>query len=167
MLISPFITIKDLTLPKTGSGTDAGEVTAASWIFYAAMHEAIGQRPSVRPVYLFSSGNSSVERPQTPVSEVEDEANSPTETGAETADLQAGNSTDPQSDQPGTSTDVRPGKRKRKCENVDYLKDFCERLEKTQKEENERDNAWLQKSQQQMDRMLDLFEKLVDHMTEK
>ncbi|MED6288268.1 hypothetical protein CHARACLAT_024927 [Characodon lateralis] len=51
---------KDLSLPKTGSGTDEGEVTAATWIFYAAMHEAIGQKPTVNPVSLYSSGPSSV-----------------------------------------------------------------------------------------------------------
>ncbi|KAK7130466.1 hypothetical protein R3I93_019956 [Phoxinus phoxinus] len=49
---------KDLCLPKTGSGTDEGEVTAASWPFFEAMHEAIGQRPSVLPVATFSSGPS-------------------------------------------------------------------------------------------------------------
>ncbi|KAL7388571.1 hypothetical protein ABVT39_016407 [Epinephelus coioides] len=66
------------------------------------MHEAIGQRPSVRPVSLFSSGPSSVKSEES---------------------------------------------------TVEYHKEYCTRLEKTQKEENERDNAWLQNSQQQMDRM--------------
>lgn len=47
-----------MCLPKTGSGTDEGEVTAASWPFFEAMHSAIGQKPSVRPVATFSSGPS-------------------------------------------------------------------------------------------------------------
>lgn len=52
--------VKDLALPKTESSTDAGEVTAATWIFYAAIHEAIGHRPSVSLVNFYSSGPSSV-----------------------------------------------------------------------------------------------------------
>lgn len=47
-----------MCLPTTGSGTDEGEVIAASWPFFEAMHEAIGQRPSVMPVATFSSGPS-------------------------------------------------------------------------------------------------------------
>ncbi len=52
------------------------------------------------------------------------------------------------SDQPGSSTEGRAGQRKRKNKEsvVDFLKEYCERLEKTQKEENERDNVWLKKS---------------------
>lgn len=46
---------KDLKTPKTGSGTDCGEVTAATWIFYEDMHAALGARPSLQPPVLVAS----------------------------------------------------------------------------------------------------------------
>ncbi|CAL8311117.1 unnamed protein product [Gadus morhua 'NCC'] len=46
---------KDLKSPKTGSGTDEGEVTAASWQFYDDMHEVLGSRPSIDPVVIVAS----------------------------------------------------------------------------------------------------------------
>ncbi|CAM4725571.1 unnamed protein product [Leuciscus chuanchicus] len=56
------------TIPE--SGTDEGEVTAASWPFFEAMHSAIGQRPSVLPVASFSSGPSAQISPSDPSSAV-------------------------------------------------------------------------------------------------
>ncbi|KAJ8264105.1 hypothetical protein GJAV_G00145230 [Gymnothorax javanicus] len=41
---------------QAGAGTDGVEETAATWVFYAAMDEAIGTRASVTPVNLFASG---------------------------------------------------------------------------------------------------------------
>ncbi|CAL8386191.1 unnamed protein product [Boreogadus saida] len=46
---------KDLKSPKTGSGTNEGEVTAASWQFYDDMHEVLGSRPSIDPVVIVAS----------------------------------------------------------------------------------------------------------------
>ncbi|KAK7884539.1 hypothetical protein WMY93_027662 [Mugilogobius chulae] len=38
--------LKELRRPPTGSGTETGEATAASWKWYSVMDEAIGSRPS-------------------------------------------------------------------------------------------------------------------------
>ncbi|KAJ8014392.1 hypothetical protein DPEC_G00039740 [Dallia pectoralis] len=46
---------KDLKTLKTGSGTDAGEVTASSWQYYEDMHEVLGARPSMDPPVLVAS----------------------------------------------------------------------------------------------------------------
>ncbi|XP_041860495.1 trihelix transcription factor GT-3b-like [Melanotaenia boesemani] len=149
---------KDLSLPKTGSGTDEGEVTAATWIFYAAMHEAIGQRPSVRPVSFYSSGPSSVVVSQT---ENEDKV--------DTASLSAAGAASSEVSSPESSPVVtlkRPRKRKKSDESAaEGLREWCENMERRQKEEDDRDRAWLNHSQGQMDKMLNLFGKLVDHLT--
>ena len=41
--------------PATGTGTNRGEATAATWPYFAAMHEAIGGRPSIDPPILMDS----------------------------------------------------------------------------------------------------------------
>ncbi|KAI2643034.1 Formin-like protein 14 [Labeo rohita] len=43
---------KELRCPPTGTGTDGGEATAATWPWFSAMHEAIGGRPSIEPPIL-------------------------------------------------------------------------------------------------------------------
>ncbi|KAJ8367961.1 hypothetical protein SKAU_G00079890 [Synaphobranchus kaupii] len=48
-------TFKELLKPPTGVGTEAGESTAATWRWFAAMDEAIGQKPSNRPPVLVAS----------------------------------------------------------------------------------------------------------------
>ena len=47
--------LKDQKSPKTGSGTDAGEVTAATWQFFEDMHEVLGARPSMDPPVVVAS----------------------------------------------------------------------------------------------------------------
>ncbi|CAM4569819.1 unnamed protein product [Leuciscus chuanchicus] len=39
----------ELRTPKTGSGTERREVTAATWQYYEDMHEVLGARPSLDP----------------------------------------------------------------------------------------------------------------------
>ncbi|XP_060883028.1 uncharacterized protein LOC132954487 [Labrus mixtus] len=46
---------KELKTPRTGSGTDAGEVTAATWQFLGDMHEVLGARPSMDPPVVVAS----------------------------------------------------------------------------------------------------------------
>ncbi|KAJ8342330.1 hypothetical protein SKAU_G00322580 [Synaphobranchus kaupii] len=46
---------KELKNPKTGSGTDGGEETAATWQYYQDMHEVLGGRPSIDPPLLVAS----------------------------------------------------------------------------------------------------------------
>ncbi|KAK7939598.1 hypothetical protein WMY93_002924 [Mugilogobius chulae] len=48
-------TYKELRRPPTGSGTETGETTAATWKWYSLMDEAIGSRPSVQPPCLIAS----------------------------------------------------------------------------------------------------------------
>ncbi|CAL8339822.1 unnamed protein product [Gadus morhua 'NCC'] len=46
---------KDLRTPKTGSGTESGEVTVATWQYFDLMHEVLGARPAIDPPVLVSS----------------------------------------------------------------------------------------------------------------
>ncbi|MEQ2179738.1 hypothetical protein GOODEAATRI_028284 [Goodea atripinnis] len=154
--------VKDLSLTKTGSGTDEGEVTAATWIFCAAMHEAIGQRPSVNPVSLYSSGPSSV---VVGPSQMEDDKEE-----EDTATLSAVGSVNSEVNSPESSASPppkRPGKRKRKSNEsaVEGLREWCENLERRQTENDDQDRAWLDHSQGQMDKILDQFGRLVYHLT--
>ncbi len=49
------VSFQELRTPKTGSGTDSGEVTAATWQFYEDMHEVLGARPSLDPPVVVAS----------------------------------------------------------------------------------------------------------------
>ncbi|ROL55325.1 Stress response protein nst1 [Anabarilius grahami] len=51
---------KDLNCPQTGVSTEDGEVTAASWKWYALLDEAIGGRPSITPPNLIASSGPGV-----------------------------------------------------------------------------------------------------------
>ncbi|XP_062414505.1 uncharacterized protein LOC134107119 [Pungitius pungitius] len=46
---------KELRTPKTGSGTDQGEVTVATWQYYGDMHEVLGARPAMDPPVVVAS----------------------------------------------------------------------------------------------------------------
>ncbi|XP_034083105.1 uncharacterized protein LOC117553331 [Gymnodraco acuticeps] len=46
---------KELKRPRTGTGTDQGEETPATWPFFMAMDEAIGATPSISPPVLVAS----------------------------------------------------------------------------------------------------------------
>ncbi|CAM4568665.1 unnamed protein product [Leuciscus chuanchicus] len=45
----------ELRTPKTGSGTDQGEVTVATWQYYGEMHEVLGARPAMDPPVVVPS----------------------------------------------------------------------------------------------------------------
>ena len=49
--------LQDLKTPRTGSGTESGEKTAANWPFYQDMHEVLGGRPCIEPPALVASFN--------------------------------------------------------------------------------------------------------------
>ena len=49
------MSFKELRTPKTGSGTDRGEVTAANGQFFEDMHEVIGDRPAMDPPVVVAS----------------------------------------------------------------------------------------------------------------
>ncbi|KAJ8376417.1 hypothetical protein SKAU_G00069970 [Synaphobranchus kaupii] len=46
---------RELKYPPTGLGVDFGDVTAASWPWYYAMDEALGQKASITPPVLMAS----------------------------------------------------------------------------------------------------------------
>ncbi|KAF3855114.1 hypothetical protein F7725_023169 [Dissostichus mawsoni] len=46
---------KELKTLPTGTGTDEGEATAATWSWFPLMHEAIGSLPSMEPPVLMDS----------------------------------------------------------------------------------------------------------------
>ncbi|MEQ2183588.1 hypothetical protein GOODEAATRI_034303 [Goodea atripinnis] len=122
------------------------------------MHEAIGQKPSVNPVSLYSSGPSSV---VVSPSQTEDDKEE-----EDTASVSAVGSVNSEVSSPESSASPPP-KRKRKSDKsaVEGLREWCDNLETRQKEIDDRDRAWLDHSQGQMDKMLDLFGRLVDHLT--
>ena len=55
MWCSLYSLTQDLILPRTGSGTEAGETTPATWPFFELMHKALGDKDSVKPLNLIST----------------------------------------------------------------------------------------------------------------
>lgn len=55
-----FILFQELRCPPTGTGTDSGEATAATWPWFSAVHETIGGRPSIEPPILIDSCDAEV-----------------------------------------------------------------------------------------------------------
>ena len=55
MCVCVCLFFQDLRTPKTGSGTESGEVTVATWQYYDLMHEVLGARPAIDPPVLVSS----------------------------------------------------------------------------------------------------------------
>ncbi|CAL1580758.1 unnamed protein product [Knipowitschia caucasica] len=122
------------------------------------MHEAIGQRPSVRPVSLYSSGPSGAVLNLRKTADEEGTA-SGSAAGTHSSEGSSAESS------PGIPLQM-PGK-KRKCDGsaTEAVRESCNNMEKRQEEENARDTAWLNHFQQQMDKMLDLVGRLVDDLT--
>ncbi|XP_065096812.1 uncharacterized protein [Paramisgurnus dabryanus] len=146
---------KDLKTPKTGSGTDAGEVTASSWQYFEEMHEVLGSRPSIDPPVVVSSFTD--EEPITLTMESVDFSEIPAvsttgplpNTSEETASSSTASSMMVAS--PPTPS---PKKRKRKSNPIlDFL---TEESIKEQKRHEE--------SEAKTVRFLDLFEKMIDKL---
>ncbi|KAJ8375404.1 hypothetical protein SKAU_G00059840 [Synaphobranchus kaupii] len=57
---------RELKYPPTGLGVDFGDVTAASWPWYYAMDEALGQKASITPPVLMASLEDSFTRDTEP-----------------------------------------------------------------------------------------------------
>ena len=125
----------------TRSGTEGGEVTAASWPFFNAMHTALGQRNSFRPLNIIKTAVDS---------DVEEEPDEVASTSAL-----------------GLSTTLSEGSRsiksrKRKNEVIEYLKEYTERQEKRQRELDEREEERENKKQDQIDKLICILGKLVE-----
>lgn len=56
---------QELRTPKTGSGTDQGEVTVATWQYFGDMHEVLGARPAMDPPVVVASFQLGAEDPMT------------------------------------------------------------------------------------------------------
>ncbi|XP_049927751.1 uncharacterized protein LOC126407109 [Epinephelus moara] len=96
------IQYKKLRNPPTGTGTDGREETAATWPFYAQMHETIGAWPSIEPPVLMDSCN--------PVDVAVVSSGGPSSPGAGAAT--SGSSTTQADDGPSTSACPPPPKKK-------------------------------------------------------
>ncbi|XP_037626195.1 uncharacterized protein LOC119488532 [Sebastes umbrosus] len=148
---------QELRNPPSGTGTDGGEATAATWPWFSLMHESIGRRPSIEPPVLMDScvgenpepvanvapsGSSSRARSTTcgQASAEEEESVQPG-TSSGTAELD---------DEPSTSTRPPPRKRQATKALLNFLK------EKAKKEEER-----FAETQQTNKCFLDLFEDLV------
>ncbi|KAJ7984541.1 hypothetical protein DPEC_G00355870 [Dallia pectoralis] len=130
---------KDLILR---AGTDGGEVTAANWPFFAAMHTALQLRDSIRPLNIISTA-------------VDSDDEEPDEVASTSAP-------DPSTTLylPEGSKNTKP--KKRKNEVLEYLKVYTERQEKRQREMDEREEERERKKMEQMDKLIAIFGKLVE-----
>ncbi|XP_034096646.1 uncharacterized protein LOC117562844 isoform X3 [Gymnodraco acuticeps] len=145
---------KELKTPPTGTGTDAGEATAATWSWFSLMHEAIGSRPSMEPPVLMDSadvapsgiGSSSSGAGAAPCGQAMEEEEDPGQPGTSS-------STTTLDEEPSTSLSPPPAKKKRASRGA--LLEFL-------KEEAQREQERFEANQANTKRFLDLFEKLVN-----
>ncbi|KAG1935835.1 hypothetical protein F2P79_019086 [Pimephales promelas] len=148
---------KELRCPPTGTGTDSGEATAATWQWFSAMHEAIGGRPSIEPPILIDSCDAEVTRcsivskdpgspPSAFVEEREEEENTTSSAMPGTGNFQE--------ERPCTSSGPPSPKKKRSNRVLDFL-------EKETEKEEERFQATYELMQSTSTRFLDLFEQLI------
>ncbi|KAJ7997359.1 hypothetical protein DPEC_G00228160 [Dallia pectoralis] len=135
---------KDLILRSTGSGTEGGEVTAANWPFLELMHKALGWRNSTTSLNInITAGDSDDEKPDVVTSTL---------------------APDPSTTLCWSEGSTRLRLQKRKNTVLEYLKEYTERQEKRQREMDEREEERAQKKMDQMDRVIDIFGKLVEKL---
>ncbi|CAM4572532.1 unnamed protein product [Leuciscus chuanchicus] len=130
---------KELRTPKTGSGTERGEVTAATWQYYEDMHEVLGARPSLDPPVVVASF---YEDPTTILMEIV-EPSSPASTSA-------ASSSEPSTSAMASPSTPSPKKNKTKKPILDFLT-----------EESKREQRRHEESEAKTERFLVLFEKMV------
>ncbi|KAF4106741.1 uncharacterized protein LOC131550570 isoform X2 [Onychostoma macrolepis] len=135
---------KELRTPKTGSGTDRGEVTAATWQFYEDMHEVLGARPSLDPPVVVASF---YEDPAPILMEIV-EPSSPASTSAA--------SSSQMSEPSAMASPPTPSPKKRRKKKNPILDFLTEESNKEQRRHEE--------SEAKTERFLGLFEKMVDKL---
>ncbi|CAM4560706.1 unnamed protein product [Leuciscus chuanchicus] len=146
---------KDLKTPKTGSGTDAGEATAATWQYYEDMHEVLGARPSVDPPVVVASFTD--EDPVTILMEIVEPSTTSNTIGASSPLPKTGATASPNAASPmATPSPLTPSPRKRKRQTNPILEFLIEESREEQKRHKE--------SEAKTERFLCLFEKLIDKM---
>ncbi|XP_062384166.1 uncharacterized protein LOC134071456 [Sardina pilchardus] len=133
---------KDLRNPRTGSGTDGGEVTVATWQYFDLMHEVLGARPSIDPPVIVSS----LQDPTAILMEIVE----PSTPAPPTAPSTPIHPTTPDTTSP---TVLPPPSRKRSRSLADQLAE--EALQEQRRHEE---------SEAKTDRFLVLFERLVDKL---
>ncbi|XP_049416296.1 hepatoma-derived growth factor-related protein 2-like [Epinephelus fuscoguttatus] len=154
---------KDLKAPPTGAGTDQGEEKADSWQWFPLMHEAIGSRPSVTPPALIasctgetpttSSTATASSLPGPPERPTLSSSSSSASSASSSSASSASSSSSPQPPPPQQPHSSPPKKRARRERLVDLIL-----------REGERDEDRFQHLEAQTDRLLNIFEKMVDKM---
>ncbi|XP_061590684.1 uncharacterized protein LOC133456248 isoform X2 [Cololabis saira] len=147
---------RDLILAKT----EDGEVKAANWPFYEAMHRALGPRDSSRPFNIIASAmdwseEAPYEGPDEGLDEGPDEGPSSSAPGPDE---------DPGSPAPGQSHSGGKKPRKRKNEVLTFLLDYGDRQEKRLRELDEKEEEREKRRDEQLSRLIDIFGKMVDKM---
>ncbi|XP_030283420.1 G8 domain-containing protein DDB_G0286311-like [Sparus aurata] len=172
--------VKDLKVPRTGSGTDSGEKTASTWPYYAEMHAILGGRPAIDPPVIVASFRPAEEDPTallmaivTPYAEspwedlpesVPASSTNPPTTPSTTPTTAATptpvSSTNPAT--PSTTLTATPtlSPRKRKRNANQQILDFLQ----AESANEQRRHA---ESEEKTERFLNLFERLVDKMPDK
>ncbi|XP_034005335.1 uncharacterized protein LOC117497457 [Trematomus bernacchii] len=129
---------KELKTLPTGTGTEEGEATAATWSWFPLMHEAIGSRPSMEPLVLMDScvreneptadvapsgiGSSSSGAGATPCGQAIEEEEDPGQPGTSS-------STTTLDEEPSTSLSPPPAKKNRASRGalIEFLKEEAKR----------------------------------------
>ncbi|KAM9475908.1 uncharacterized protein Hap1MRO34_011628 [Clarias gariepinus] len=143
---------KDLRTPKTGSGTDAGEVTAATWQYFDAMHEVLGARPSVDPPVVVASLTD--EEPTAIVMEIVEPSTATATSTTETSPLPNTSGASAAAPTAIASPLTSSPRKKRKTNPiVDFL------VAESRKEQKRHEE-----SEAKTERFLNLFEKMIDKM---
>ncbi len=163
MVIDPCLTLftQDLILPRSGSGTECGESTPATWPYFEEMHKAMGDRDSIKPLNPIATAV------DTDDAEELDEAVGTSSSGSSTSSVStAVNQPRTPSPGPSTSADPLPGssrpKTKRKNEVLEYLKEYGEMQQKRQRELDAREEEREKKKEEQMDALIGILGKLVE-----
>ncbi|XP_056441352.1 uncharacterized protein LOC130378667 [Gadus chalcogrammus] len=160
---------RELRTPKTGSGTDRGEVTAANWQFFEDMHEVMGDRPAMDPPVVVASFSEDptqllmemVEPPLAP--SLSAASTSAPSTSAPSLSAASTSAASPSAASPPAATgSPSPSPRKNKIKNpvLEFLVEESAKEERRNEEEKRRHTE----SQEKTDRLLSLFEKMVDKM---
>ncbi|XP_049452289.1 uncharacterized protein LOC125900989 [Epinephelus fuscoguttatus] len=155
------IRYKKLSNPPTGTGTDGGEDTAATWPFFPRMHKATGTRPSIKPPVLMDS----CDREDEPVAAVF--SRGPTFPGAATCGQACEEEEEEEEEdaaQPGTSgsttTQGDDGPSTSDCPQPKRQRTTRGTVLAFLKDEAAKDNERLEDMQRDRKRFLDLFEEV-------
>ncbi|KAJ8369279.1 hypothetical protein SKAU_G00093070 [Synaphobranchus kaupii] len=149
---------KELKNPKTGSGTDGGEETAATWQYYQDMHEVLGGRPSIDPPLLVASFTP--DDPTTILLEIVDGPSNSTTTSAMVDGFSSSPTASTSASLMGLSSSMSPSSPPtssppKKKEKLNPIVEFL-------KAESEREQRRHEESEAKTEHFLRLFEQMVE-----